>query len=329
MQLKSSKCRMSNLFIAVTIVTVMIFFVTCEKDPFIGYGCGDLDDLKEWGYIIDKDSITYFSPCYNPNNNNEFVFIEKSDSDYISKLCTFNMLTKEKVLLADYPSYHPQWGKNNWIVFNRFNSQIWKVKSNGDSLTMLFSEGTNYNLVVNPEGNTFAFKNQIENEAKMLVSGINGIVADTLPTPIFNSASWSKDNDRISVVRSGFAYIIGYYNSNFTLFTELYDNEGKTGEAWDYISDTEWFPDSKNILWLASGKYWVTSIDTKNTYVFYEPCENNYNMYPSFSPDGTNIIWEKTVSQVLDNGNILKQTSSIVMTDIHGENEITILPTPN
>lgn len=315
-----------RIIFRVVVLTTTLNLLACEVDSYIENSCGDLPDLNEFGAIVERDSVMYYAPCFNPADGNEFVYIEWRSKEMINKLYAFNIQTGEKVFLADNVLYNPQWNSKDWIIFNRYDSEIWKVKSNGDSLSELFSNGTNYEIVISPDGRKFAFKNQIESEIKILISDINGVLLDSLLNTSFNDASWSRDNSKVAANKSGLSYILGYYDTSFTIYHQVFDNEGNTGEAWDHISDTEWFPDSKRILWLASGKYWTTNIETHRTEVFYEPCESNYNSFPNFSPDGNSIIWEKTKSAVLDGGNLLYLQNSIVLTDINGFNEITVLP---
>lgn len=226
---------MKNICRAVGI-TAALFYASCEIDPYIEDGCGNLPDLNELGYITVRDSVMYYAPFFNPNNENEFVYIEWNESDGINKLFTYNMSNGAKTYLTDNVDLYPQWNSKNWIVFNRYTTQIWKIKSNGDSLTMLFNTGTNLNLVISPDGQKIAFKNQIDNDIKIIISDINGQVLDSIDSYSFYAGSWSKDNLKISGTKSGEPYTLGYFDSSLQIFHALVDNEN--GETWDRITDT-------------------------------------------------------------------------------------------
>ncbi len=61
---------MKDLLRAAIIIAALLCLLTCSKDPYIDLPpCGDLPDIGgEWGYIIHRDSISYYAPCFSPNN---------------------------------------------------------------------------------------------------------------------------------------------------------------------------------------------------------------------------------------------------------------------
>ncbi|MFN0275525.1 MAG: hypothetical protein ACKVPJ_07265 [Chitinophagales bacterium] len=318
---------MTKVYLAATLVAATIL-ASCKKDPVLEINfCRELEDL-DIGYSVYPEDTMYFAPCFNPNNNSEFVYIEKTyEPEYGSRLCKYNLLTNEKSYLSDNIDFNPKWTSKDWIIFNRYNSQIWKIKSNGDSLTPLFTTGTNYYCEISPAGDKIIFKNQVDNYLKLVLSDMEANILDSIPYETFTSGSWSKDGLKITSRKINFPSSFGYYDTLLSHFTDIISSPYNSPV--DEIEDTEWFNDSNSILWLGNNKYHVINIETKETYIFSEVCENIYNLYPSFSPDGLNIIWEKNEKEVLNGGSKLNWKAKIIMTDINGKNEQIILPRTN
>lgn len=288
----------------------------------------DLPDITigPFGYTkYEYDSIMYYSPCFNPNNSNEFVFIEERPELSQSDLYIYNIVTGERKFLADQVDFFPKWSSNDWIVFNR-GSKIWKIKSSGDSLMLLFPVGEYYAVEVNPLGNKIICR-EYDDYYNLIICDFNGNIIDSINDSYFGEGSWSKDGNKISTRKldGGFyqGSSFGYYDSTLTNFTDIILNNSTDPE--NFIFDTEWYPDSQRILWYGSGSYSITNIISGETTLFSIYCERNYNFFPSFSPNENKILWEKTEREVLNTCDGYHIKTSIVITDENGENEEIIL----
>jgi len=281
----------------------------------------DIDNGPWESTVLEYDSLVYHSPCFNPNDNSEFIFIEENKFFQSSNLCKFDLTSGIKTLLADGASGSPQWSIKDWIIFNR-GAEIWKIKSDGDSISALFDAAEYYDPEISPVGDKFIFR-RVDDYYTTLISTMDGAIIASLSDLYFGEASWSPDGEKIACKQVFGTGTFGYYNTSLTLFTPIIDND--SGTPYDFVTDTEWFPDSKNIFWFGSGKYSITNIETGETTSFSEYCDQNFNMYPSFSADGSKIIWEKTKKSLLDDCEGYHISTSIVITDIDGSNEETIL----
>lgn len=316
-----------KIILWVVALATTIFTISCNVDPEIDI-LGDCEDLDlADGYLISIDSVMYFAPYFNPNNSNQFVYIEQKASDQIKWLCIFDITTKEKIYLCDEVDFNPRWAANNWVVFNR-GGEIWKIKTNGDSLELLFTGYGKYDLEVNPSGEKIMFRESNDYYTTYL-SDISGILLDSIADQYFGEASWSRDGLKISSkLFSGEPYYIGgsfgYYDTTLTIFNDVYLTT--SNESSDRILDTEWLPDSKNVLWLAGTEYHITDIETKETTAFLHECESNIKLWPNYSIDGSKIIWERNYKEPKNNGNELFWQTQIVITDSNGANEIQVLP---
>lgn len=308
-------------------VATIFFTQSCNIDPEIEIigDCEELDLMD--GYSITIDSVMYYAPFFNPNNSDQFVFVEQSNSDFIKHLCIYDLNTHIKTYLCDDVSLNPRWTKNNWIVFNR-GGEIWKIKTSGDSLTLLFFNFSNYDPEINPRGDRIMFR-QSNDYYTTFLADINGIILDSISNEYFGEASWSPDGLKISSkLFSGEPYYLGgsfgYYDTTLATFTDVVLTT--SNDPSDRILDTEWLHDSKSILWLSGNDYKITNTESKQTSNFISICDTNYKLWPCYSNDGSKIIWERNYKEARNSGTELFWQSQIVITDSNGNNEIQIIP---
>lgn len=316
-----------NRNVALLISAATLFIISCNIDPEIDI-IGDCDELDlNDGYEVYLDTIMYYAPYFNPNNADQFVYIERNNTDYIKRLYIYDMITLTKTYLCDDASFNPRWTKNDWIVFNR-GGTIWKIKTSGDSLTLLFSGYVKYGLELNPRGDRIIFRESNDYYTTYLAD-INGVIIDSIEDQFFGEASWSPNGLKISSkLFKGPPYYIGgsfgYYDTTLTTFTDVFLTNSNDTD--DRILDTEWLPDSKNILWLSGNEYKITNTETNNTSSFIEMCDTNFKMWPCYSADGTKIIWERNYKEAMNHNSELYWQTQIVITDADGNNERLILP---
>jgi hypothetical protein len=118
---------------------------------------------------IYPEKYAYSFPSVNPNNEYEFCYLRRENgiqSDDNLDLYKFNFCTGVTKLITNHVAYSPNWSVKDWIIFTGQNRDIWKVKSNGDSLTRLtFLGAYQDNAIWNTLGTMFIWNNRnIANE---------------------------------------------------------------------------------------------------------------------------------------------------------------------
>lgn len=118
-------------------------------------------------------------PVFNPHNPYEFIYTKvKSDfSSLENEIWKFSFCTGVATQIASNFYYNIDWGSNGWIIYTGTGHRIYKVKDNGDSLTMLSTE-TGYNRAGkwNPSGTLYTnerddglfIKDQLGNTVKVI-----------------------------------------------------------------------------------------------------------------------------------------------------------------
>lgn len=174
----------------------------------------------------------------------------------------------------------PVWGPHEWFLFARQN-EIWKIKSNGDSLQLVIPKyGTKhyYNIYWDPTDENYFFFNQ---ESTSFRADIWGNHLDTLDSDFI----WpGPDNKTLGSVKGE---SIGYYDlisGEYVSVSNKYDRE--FGGAW--------LPDGAHFIWLVmenAGSYPISlvefNISTKEERVIKEwSCYNRTYSNPKVTQDG-------------------------------------------
>ncbi|MBI2723022.1 MAG: hypothetical protein HYX39_12680 [Bacteroidetes bacterium] len=94
-----------------------------------------------WNYTTPKKNLNYSKPVYDPHDKNILYFISGDTTGKIFLLWRLNRLNNTKSLLDDRVLNHPQINNNGWLVYFKFDWNIYKIKTNGDSLTQLTFDG--------------------------------------------------------------------------------------------------------------------------------------------------------------------------------------------
>jgi len=186
---------------------IVIFLFSCKKDkrknnPFDKYlfsadcECSDPDipELEGFnsGYEFYSPSDYIYSPVVNPANPNELLYCTKSTGMKAFDIFIFNRSEKTSTLLLNTElTSSPKWGQNGWILIN--SDSIYKVKSNGDSLTGLT---VGYASEWNFDCTKFAYSVLDESKHKYIgvVYDFNSNKKDTLPFMLSSNICWQNRN---------------------------------------------------------------------------------------------------------------------------------------
>jgi hypothetical protein len=174
--------------------------------------CVDLPPTPAAGWrdtsaLADQQINAFF---FNPLNPNQVIFVANGDLFGFNKMYNYDILTKKMTLLGDNGDYLPRINKKGWIVFNRVDLNIYKVKVNGDSLTQLTFNNTASDPKWDYTGNSIYFYQSAQgSQPTLLVTmNANGSIYTTFPVDLANTAVAHKperiaylksDNDRVSV----------------------------------------------------------------------------------------------------------------------------------
>ncbi len=243
--------------------------------------CFQLPPGPTTGWVEVAGEQKYFFPSVNPANNHQLLYLTSIDSFSIGEYRSIDLCTKEQFYLFERSAVSldlPVWGYNNWIYFigrsENNTRSIWKVKSNGEQLSLVNDDFEYEYLLPIPDNQLIAMRQFPEYQDffgyRSVILNPQGDVLDTLPFPIV----WADYRDgKIATAstlfngNSGFGWIDldaeNFIPANNAL---TYEYDGTNSIAW--LNDEEIILSDRNGIHrinLLSGAYiWVK-----------EDCSNN------------------------------------------------------
>lgn len=276
----------------------------CDFPPSPGY---------EWNYDYSENYLAY--PNFNPENGNEILFQRKPNSTtQNAELHKLNLTTGERELIYTgaliSSSY---WGKNDWILLNKTDYNIYKIKSNGDSLTQLTFTGNRL------------FPRWIEDYSKIICYGFeaggiimssDGMALDSIS--YFDNSASSSNLNHFSLGHAESIAIFELGADTFKILSHLPHTEiGVVGS--EIINDSE-------IIWSTNSSIYKTVIGTGQTTRIKQFCDHYFGYsFPSYSPQLNKVVWKKSQTTVVDSQNLYEEAVIVIMNpDGTDEEEIEI-----
>jgi hypothetical protein len=331
------------------ILSITFLFSSCKKDKMVSENISPKNDCMDFivreGPSIDviyHDTFQFKKPHFNPNNPNEFVYYY---IDYESKkhqLLKYNILTKEKLMLADNVKIisHPKWSKKGWIAFDNLDYNIWKVKDDGSNLTKVTNNTTNLYPVWDASGERLIYQ-----YAKVLASHPTYILSvnsdndtDTLGN-VFLGSSEISDNNRFLRAQgiAGASVEFGYFDINknlpFETFYKIFEAEtnnthhgNKLGRCWGHDNQIFYYTNSGDSNY-NRGLFLV--YDSNRYKKLIDFCETKEYSHISASSDGKYLVGERIDRYYNSDENSGKpigvyENSSIYLIDLNTLEEIKV-----
>jgi hypothetical protein len=128
------------------------------------------------------------SVTLNPNNNQEMIYAELIEEEQLGAVHVvyhYNLRTHQRRLVVP-PSEgsvlggHISWHPNNWVLIP-YRYRLFKVKPNGDRLTLLTTYESATGAVWHPEGTQMAYYKDKFNEALLIARAKDGHLLETVP----------------------------------------------------------------------------------------------------------------------------------------------------
>lgn len=298
---------------------VMIITFSCKKKPVTtpdSANCIPLLPCNQvgFGYQYDIDFERYYgTPFFNPNNENELLYLKKYTPTYnSSELYTYNLLTNEKQLIyTGEVLYAPKWGQNGWIIFSKSDGNVYKIKSNGEDLTQLTNEGCyHYPAWYFDQDKFVTYSTCLTAD---ILFDANGVPLDTLPKLIGATSSLTQP-PYIAINGDG----VRFYNYQTNNFDFMYD----------YSSQVNGSTHSGSIFWTSTSEVLYSNIKGLNkltipslTNVNFKPsCNSKVYLFGSVNSSKTKMIWSRgDYTQI--NECTLKYKSRIYIMNIDGSDE--------
>jgi Tol biopolymer transport system component len=275
-----------------------------------------------------------YSPCFNPNNGNEFVYVDEDRDAKTSMLIKYNLLSQQQVILLPKVGVvgQPKWGKNGWIVFSN-GANIYKVRDNGDSLTQLTFEYANQYPDIFGDKILFTRSEGPPGSSGIKIIDMEGNqIEDIFYSTLGVVLNKNVINGLGEIAGSLNRYKLGTYHLTTKKLEVFLSSD--TGYYQRIISDKCWHPNNTYIYFIAAPiggndttRLGINKINkhTQQETLVKNVCATRAYNYLSISPDGTKMIVERE-NTTLVSGNTLLVGSDIYIMDIDGRNEKKVFP---
>lgn len=271
--------------------------------------------LQGWNYVV--DSSFYLYPCFNPNDANEIIYTHREYGNGLTRLYRYNLTTHEKLLLhTGEQKFAPDWGSNDWVLMNLADTNIWKIKSDGTSLTQLTNSGNDFYPIWNSDATIFgAFRGSFnDNLQKTILYSAEAIPFDTLVSTSLGNSNWSI-NSLVCAISSN-----GPTVSDLNIDTLLYWQQGN----FIHEGGCHWLNNSE-FLWSYESGIFKTNYATGYTELVKASCRTRMYQSPTYHPTINKIIWTRVdLNQLNDYDIAVKSRLFIMNPDGSEETEIII-----
>jgi hypothetical protein len=276
---------------------------------------------------IRQKPVQNHSPCFNPNNSNEIIYVKEDNGKY--QLVKFNTQSKVVSLLLDSTIIvgQPKWGKNGWIVFSKLDLNVYLIKDNGDSLKQItWYFENNYPSFLGDDKIFFS----VSAETSLGASG-NKIIdwfgnrIDSLKAKDLGGTFGINDINTNQIIASSICdnksnCAIKYFDIGTKNYNSVYEFESSGRNA---ITGIFWHPNNDDIFYSTyrEGLFKVNK-NTKEVIKIKCGCDSRSYRYLSISSDGSKIIVERVDATDYQNktGSWTEEGKIFIM-DIDGKNE--------
>jgi len=323
--------QQNNKLVIILFFILSIYFGSCN-DPYIILIPGDGQDTadcyfpeaeKVTGYDYIFDSVSYERPYFNPNNPDEFIYLENGD------LYKYSISSAGKSLLYSpdrYIYFQPKWSRTGIIAFNTSDYNIWIMKDNGDSLTKITNVGgdvsTNYYGEFNYTGDSLMFHTSgyysDGDTRKTRISYNNFTKFDTINSvDVSPLTNWQKP---------GYFIDIWYY---FIAISKIYFGTSEIISLNDTITahGIIWSGNQSDFYCYRENGVYMGNFETNSLIKVKDMCPYAYYLSPCYSEISGKVISSKITKEYLGDNKVHVKTEIIIMNP-DGTDEQVILPKP-
>ena len=270
----------------------------------------------------------YEAPCFNPNNGNQIAYIRWNTEHFTAspQLWTFDFCTGETKMLCDIATGNPDWSVKDWILFTGNYGELWKVKSNGDSLTQVTFDGATYkrgkwgktgeNIII-----------YVYNTPFVLLRDKFGNITDTIKEITTDIIDWGEDRLVYHGAGAGNLYaFVGYYNFDTETVNEVKTMPFSASMGGDsvYLQSINYYPAKDAIIWNTRWKVAYVTISDKEEFTVLNGSDSREYDYAQLSPNQKTLIVERHHLWPLDVCEV-EVDVSLYLVDIDGKNERKVL----
>lgn len=319
------------------LLALLVFlYPSCKEDDVCTTPSFECEDFPErqgggiFGPIIQRPNQRK-SPCFNPNNPNEFVYV-KIENNFKS-LVKSNITTGEQVVLLENANIvgQPSWGNNNIIAFTLSDLRVYLLDTRDLKIKALTqSLESNHPKIYQDSFILFTvFAETIEGASGLKRINLNGQRLDSIQV-----GDLKGYNMTVSLFDCSNDFVYGVFGNEQNYGIYSIDYENRTLEA----LSTKPFEGNNNIVGVSSFRndfilystyrtgLFKISIAAKKESCIKKSCDSRSYRHLSVSPEGTKLLAERVDATDYrpDDGGWTEE-SKIVIMNIDGSDERVLL----
>lgn len=301
---------------------IIISIISCEKPIHPDIECKPFEietPCSNCPYYV-QNGNSYGSPYFNPSNPDEFLYTANRGGE--GGIIKYNMIDKTHEFIykrtGEYLiSSRPKWSRNDWILFGLRKGQdyqIWKIKSNGDSLTQLTFTGRCLDAEWNLAGDKFVYELGYTSPTISIIADEYGQTLDTVQGGA--PYSWQHDSLGLTSGIPGISYFVLGKGTPVRLYYDLSEEGVLAANSAVWIN-------SEEIIWPNSTGIYKININTEQIELVKETCENRLYTQSNYSSISNKLIFRRIDREQISVQTI-QNTDRIVIMNTDGTGETII-----
>ena len=313
----------------IRLIVIGFFLFTlnsCKRDEVISVepkeaNCTEYTQCSGSVIMVLDGPIQRSSPCFNPNNSNEFVFIER-DTKNVKHLFVYNLQTRKKQLVLNSTNFISElnWGVNNWIVFkDGADKNLYKIRPDGTNRTFVYNFNGLSQVAITVNQEIFCCSQFVSGTTYKI--DFDGNLLDSFPNCIYDYGDFSPSFEKQQL--ACYDYAIPYHQSSIsikkisslgTFFTYIpYEAKYRN---WRYRS-LSWHPNCDEIYYASYLDIQKISVTNYTHTIVRRGCPFDYFGVVRVSPDGTKLLTE-SIHDYYDSNCRKYSNSDIAIMNIDG-----------
>lgn len=287
--------------------------------------------MQGWNFHVPQHAIN--GPRFSPNDGDEILFVERpfgSQTDYklwryrISGTATTEVLSGSNLVNMAVPA---DWGSNGWILLNLRGpdsaENIFKVKTNGDSLTQLTITGSSFSPIWSPSSSYFGYSKSDGPSYSVKVDAETGSTDTLIEVPLNSSSCW-YDEDMVASVGLSGVFIGQAQTDQMTRIAEMPE------DLYDFASPAGIvvLPDDQTILWMHTGGLYSTDMNSGTTEQVFKTCNSQYFVGLDYSPQTNKLLTTRITRTPVNDHDLLIATDIVLMNPDGTGQEVLNIPFP-
>ena len=281
--------------------------------------------LEVEGYFVYKLEGNYKTPCFNPNNSDEIIY-QGITSDQVPCLIKYNMVTQDKstILCGETILHRPRWSKKDWIIFDRIDNNIYKIKSNGDSLSQLTFQGNAFSPEWDIKGEKFVYAD-VSGNGRTAICDEDGNFLYAKQSARIGYYCWQHDSIMIGGFSDEVLAAINFSANKVVGIIEYNQSDFFLGEPQWVGNETFVWSTYEGVYELNTANWDISTSEWKGEKIIDACGFTRYNE-PTYSYESNKLIFHKHEERELEPGKVLQKHSLVIMNPDGSDEQEIIIP---